>query len=92
MCFLMTKVVNSECPRGWLVDPHNKWAIHFDFKKVSNVDIADFTIDMWGVVPDSKPMEFKSRRKVTKQESVKTWKQLIAADWVEFDFEKNKTA
>ena len=89
----MAKVENLEAPKGWLIDPHNKWAIHFDFKKVSNENIAaDFTIDMWGVVPKGKPMKFKSRRKVTKQDSEKTWQQLIEANWVEFDFEKSKTA
>ena len=89
----MAKVENLEAPKGWLIDPHNKWAIHFDFKKVSNENIAaDFTIDMWGVVPEGKPMEFKSRRKVTKLDSEKTWKQLVAANWVEFNCEKSNTA
>ena len=89
----MAKVENIDCPIGWLIDPHNKWAIHFDFKKVSNEEVpSDFTIDMWGVIPNGKPMIFKSRRKVTKQDSLKTWKQLIASKWVKFDFEKNMTA
>ena len=89
----MKKAENFEAPIGWLIDPHNKWAIHFDSKKVSNEKIStDFTIDMWGLVPNGKPMKFKSRRKVTKQDSQKTWKQLIDSDWVEFDFEKSKTA
>ena len=89
----MAKVENLEAPKGWLIDPHNKWAIHFDFKKVSNENnAADFTIDMWGVVPKGKPMKFKSRRKVTKQDSEKTWQQLIEANWVEFNCEKSKTA
>ena len=52
----MAKVENLEAPKGWLIDPHNKWAIHFDFKKVSNEKIStDFTIDMWGDVPKGKP-------------------------------------
>ena len=89
----MKKVENFEEPDAWLVDPHNKWAIHFDFKKVSNdQEVNDFTIDMWGVVPNGKPMEFKSRRKVTKQESLKTWKQLLESNWVEYNFDKNKIA
>ena len=89
----MEKVENQDAPNGWLLDPHNKWAIHFDFKKVSNEDISsDFTIDMWGVVPKGKPMEFKSRRKVTKEESLRTWRQLVSSNWVKFDFNKNKTA
>ena len=89
----MLKVENLEAPRGWLIDPHNKWAIHFDFKKVSREAISsDFTIDMWGVVPNGKPMQFKSRRKVTKEDSLRTWKQLVASNWVEFDYEKNMTA
>ena len=89
----MTKVKKIDGPIGWLIDPHDKWAIHFDFKQVTNEKTSgDFTIDMWGVVPDGKPMEFKSRRKVTKEESLKTWNQLLSSNWVEFDFEKNKTA
>ena len=89
----MKKVEKIDAPIGWLIDPHNKWAIHFDFKKLSNKNAGtDFTIDMWGVVPNGKPMQFKSRRKATKQDSLKTWNQLIASNWVEFDFEKYKTA
>ena len=89
----MAKVEKLGAPNGWLVDPHNKWAIHFYFKRLTNGKIsADFTIDMWGVVPNGKPMIFKSRRKVTKEESLKTWKQLLSSDWVEFDFDKNMTA
>ncbi len=91
----MAKVENLEAPIGWLIDPHNKWAIHFDFKKVSNEkekSSTDFTIDMWGVVPNGKPMKFKSRRKVTKQDSQKTWQQLIDSNWVEFDYKSTKTA
>ena len=80
-------------PIGCLIDPHNKWVIHFDFKNESNDQRAtDFTIDTWGVVPSGKPMIFKSRRKVTQKDSLKIWKQLIASSWVEFDFEKFKTA
>ena len=89
----MKKVENLDSPLGWLIDPHNKWVIHFDFKKKSNDHIGtDFTIDMWGIVPNGKPMQFKSRRKVTKQDSRKTWEQLIESNWVEFDYEKIKTA
>ena len=89
----MAKVENFDAPIGWLIDPHNKWAIHFDFKKVSNDPIGtDFIIDMWGIFPSGKPMEFKSRRKVTKKESLKTWNQLIASKWVELDVDKIRTA
>tara|TARA_B100000700_G_scaffold125376_2_gene140367 strand:- start:2277 stop:2546 length:270 start_codon:yes stop_codon:yes gene_type:complete len=89
----MAKVENLKPPSGWLIDPHNKWAIHFDFKNVSNDHMGtDVTIDMWGFLPSGKPMEFKSRRKVTKKESIKTWKQLIESNWVEFDIKKIKTA
>ena len=89
----MAKVEKLDEPIGWLIDPHNKWAIHFDFKKGSNEKIAtDFTIDMWGVVPNGKPMKFKSRRKVSKEESLKTWNQLVSSDWVKFDIEKIMTA
>tara|TARA_B100000700_G_C14826074_1_gene752327 strand:- start:345 stop:614 length:270 start_codon:yes stop_codon:yes gene_type:complete len=89
----MAKVENFDSPIGWLIDPHNKWVIHFDSKRVSNEEIpADFTIDMWGVDPNGKPMKFKSRRKVTKHDSKKTWQQLIDSNWVEFDCDKNMTA
>ena len=89
----MVKLGKSAPPLGWLIDPHNKWAIHFDFKQVSNQETStDFTIDMWGVVPNGKPMKFKSRRKVSKEESLKTWNQLVSSDWVKFDIEKIMTA
>ena len=89
----MAKVENIDAPIGWLIDPHNKWAIHFNSKRISKQSLeADFTIDMWGVVPNGKPMQFKSRRKATREDSVKTWKQLIASNWVEFDLNKIKIA
>ena len=89
----MAKVKNLDAPIGWLIDPHNKWAIHFDFKQTTNDQIGtDITIDMWGVEPNGKPMEFKSRRKANKKDSLKTWKQLIASNWLELDVEKIKTA
>ena len=89
----MPKMEKLDAPIGWLIDPNNKWAIHFDLKKLSDQNIGtDCTIDMWGVVSNGKPMEFKSRRKATKQDSLKTWNQLIASNWVEFDIDKLKTA
>ena len=89
----MAKVENLDTPIGWLIDPHNKWVIHFDFKKVSDQQVsADYTIDMWGVVPGGKPMTFKSRRKVSKEDSLKTWIQLLSSDWVLFDLENHKIA
>ena len=89
----MAKVENIQGPNGWLIDPHNKWAIHFDSKEGSKDHIGtDFTIDMWGVVPNGKPMEFKSRRKASKLDSIKTWNQLVASNWVELDINKIKTA
>ncbi len=89
----MKKLESIDAPIGWLIDPHNKWAIHFDSKKESIDGIeTDFTIDMWGFSKNGKPMEFKSRRKATKQDSLKTWKQLIASNWVELDINKIKTA
>ena len=89
----MEKVESLNVPIGWLIDPHNKWAIHFDCKDFSKEhDDSTLTIDMWGIVSSGKPMEFKSRRKATKQEARKSWNQLIEADWVEFDFANIKTA
>ena len=90
---MMKKIEKMEAPIGWLIDPHNKWAIHFDYKKLSNNDFgSDLTIDMWGVLPDSKPMQFKSRRKTTLKDALKTWNQLIASNWVEVDIKKIKAA
>ena len=89
----MEKIENFPAPIGWLIDPHNKWVIHFDFKKVSNDrESDDFTIDMWGVVQSGKPMKFKSRRKVTREESCNTWNQLISSNWEKFDVENFQTA
>ena len=89
----MAKVENLDVPIGWLTDPNNKWAIHFDCKRTSDdLKNSDFTIDMWGVFPNGKPMEFKSRRKASKKDSLKTWNQLIASNWVELDIKKHKTA
>ena len=84
----MEKVEKPDAPVGWLIDPHNKWAIHFDIKMECSGHIAkDLTIDMWGVGQNGKPMKFKSRRKVSQEDSLKTWNQLLSSNWVEFDFE-----
>ncbi len=88
----MAKVKNLDAPSGWLVDPHNRWAIHFDLKVSDQKVSEDFTIDMWGIVQTGKPMKFKSRRKVTREESLKTWRQLISSKWERFDFEDFRTA
>ena len=89
----MAKVEKVDPPIGWLIDPHKKWAIQFDFKKLSNDKVSsDFTIDMWGVDPSGKPMKFKGRRKVTRDESIKAWKHLLSSNWIEFDLEKDKIA
>tara|TARA_B100000700_G_C14497456_1_gene602502 strand:- start:82 stop:351 length:270 start_codon:yes stop_codon:yes gene_type:complete len=89
----MAKVKKLNDPIGWLIDPHNKWAIHFDHKRVSNDDFGtDCTIDMWGILPNGKPMQFKSRRKATKEDSIKTWNQLIESNWIKSDFDKRLIA
>ena len=89
----MEKVKSLDSPFGWLLDPNNKWAIHFDFKKApENNTGAEFTIDMWGVSPEGNPMKFKSRRKATKIDSLKTWNQLISSNWKKVDFDKIKSA
>ena len=89
----MPKAESSESPKGWLIDPHNKWAIHFDLKESSSdQNVSSFTIDMWGVDQFGNPKNFKSRRKASKQESLKTWKQLISSNWTEVDLPETKTA
>ena len=89
----MEQLDKIDRPNGWLIDPHNKWAIHFEFKTFSSDHKDnDFTIDMWGVVPNGKRMEFKSRRKASKRDSIKTWNQLVESNWVELDIDKIKTA
>tara|TARA_B100000700_G_C14583252_1_gene641179 strand:- start:308 stop:577 length:270 start_codon:yes stop_codon:yes gene_type:complete len=89
----MAKVENLDFPLGWLIDPHNKWAIHFDSKNHdSSLMASDFNIDMWGLDTSGKPSTFKSRRKVSKKDSIKTWKQLISSNWTELDSTKIKSA
>ena len=46
----MAKVENLEAPIGWLIDPHNKWAIHFDSKNDSNekINIKSKTVEING--------------------------------------------
>ena len=89
----MRKLKKIDSPNGWLIDPHNKWAIHFSPKNGDNDQHgSELTIDMWGLVPNGKPMVFKSRRKATKLDSINTWNQLIESNWVEFELAEIKTA
>ena len=89
----MAKVKDFNGPRGWLIDPHNKWAIHFDLKNDSLDHVGeDFTIDMWGVDTNGKPLKFKSRRKVSKEDFLKIWRQLLGSNWTELDFANIKSA
>ena len=83
----MAKVKNLDFPSGWLIDPNSKWAIHFDLKKD-----AYNNIDMWGLDAKGQPLEFKSRRKATQNDCLKTWNQLISSNWTELDFGKAKSA
>ncbi len=78
---------------GWLVDPNNKWAIHFDSKdNASKETDSEFSIDMWGLDSDGNPLKFKSRRKASKNDSLKTWNQLVSSDWSMANFKKLKSA
>ena len=80
-------------PAGWLIDPQNKWVIHFESKRVNENDsTSEFTIDMWGVDTKGQPLKFKSRRKASKNDYLKTWKQLISSNWTQVDFGKVKAA
>ena len=89
----METVENLDLPIGWLIDPHKKWAIHFEQKEDSIKKIKeDFTIDMWGIDSYGKPMEFKSRRKASRKDTLKTWKQLISSNWTKFDVVNIKSA
>ena len=89
----MAKVKNLESPMGWLTDPNKKWAIHFDIKNDSKEQIGqEFSIDMWGVDSDGQPLIFKSRRKTTKIDSLKTWNQLISSNWKKLSLNKVKSA
>ena len=83
----MAKVKSLNSPMGWLVDPNNKWAIHFNFKQEhGDLTGTAFNIDMWGVAPNGQPHKFNSRRKANKSETVKTWNQLISSNWKKVDF------
>ena len=89
----MAKGKSLDAPLGWLIDPHNKWAIHFDLKNDSLNQIeTEFNIDMWGVDSQGKPIKFKSRRKATHNDSIKTWKQLISSNWTKVDIGKVQSA
>ena len=89
----MAKVQNLDFPMGWLIDPHNKWAIHFDSKNNECEHIAsDFNIDMWGLDTNGKPIQFKSRRKASKKDSIKAWNQLISSNWKQLNASKIKSA
>jgi len=89
----MAKVENFDFPMGWLIDPHNKWAIHFDYKNgTSDNNLENFTIDMWGLDKKCNPINFKSRRKASKKDSLKTWKQLTSSNWTKIDYKKIKSA
>tara|TARA_Y100001968_G_C19296034_1_gene686683 strand:+ start:219 stop:488 length:270 start_codon:yes stop_codon:yes gene_type:complete len=89
----MAKVKTLDAPSGWLMDPHKKWAIHFEGRNDSQDNsTATFTIDMWGVGPDGQPMKFKSRRKATFGDCIKTRDQLISSDWTMVDSINIKSA
>ena len=41
---------NLDILGAWLFYPHDKWAIHFDFKLNSSNGLeSEFSIDMWGL-------------------------------------------
>ena len=74
---------------SWLIDPNNKWAIHFDsnLNSVDNLE-SKFSIDMWGLDSDGNPLNFKSRRKASIKDTLKTWNQLLSSHWTKTRFKK----
>ena len=56
--------------------------MHFDFKLNYGNDLnSAFSLDMWGLDSDGNPLDFKSRRKASIRDSLKTWNQLLSSDW-----------
>ena len=91
--FLAPKMKSLDKSVGWLVDPNNKWAIRFDDKLNSgNESESEFSIDMWGLDLDGKPVKFKSRRKASRIDSLKTWNQLLSYDWTKTNFNNVRIA
>ena len=80
---LVPKMKSLDISGSWLVDPNNKWAIHFAFKLNSSNDLdPEFSIDMWGLDSEGNPQKFKSRRKASQNDSIKTWNQLLSSNWI----------
>ena len=78
----MKRISGIDEVEGWLVDPNQKWSIHFYKGFTNSLDKTELiTIDMWGVIRDGAPSQFKSRRKVKSTEAIKILNQLIDAGW-----------
>ena len=78
----MKNIGSSNAPRGWLIDPNKKWLIHFySNSSINKENKSYFNIDVWGVMSDGAPAQFKSRRKANYKEGQKVWSDLKLSGW-----------
>ncbi len=78
----MAKISVINDPEGWLTDPNKKWTMHFEKSLSPNSkESSEITLDMWRLMPNRAPSQFKSRRKLPFQEASKIWNELISLGW-----------
>ena len=78
----MKSTFTLKSPNGWLQDPNGKWFIHFEeCENTSSSSDRIINIDMWGVMPNGAPSQFKSRIKASRHDSIKKWDKLCSSGW-----------
>lgn len=69
-------------PKGWLIDPKNRWLLLFHADPTSLKRIPKIYIDQWSCSNSGTPLEFKNRRKIDIDPAKETWDELISNGWL----------
>ncbi len=68
-------------PKGWLIDPHKKWLLHFQKDPMSISRLPKFFVDKWEATLLGTPARFCNRRKVNLEPAIETWNELNDNGW-----------
>ena len=79
-------------PEGWLVEPSNKWLIHFHKDPMCLHRLPKIFMDKWDSTPLGTPAVFRNTRKVGLQPALETWNELIQNGWKEVEFNDDLVA
>ena len=79
-------------PKGWLIEPHDRWLLLFHKDPMSLKRLPQIFIDKWEVSTIRTPLTFINRRKVDLEPAIETWNELTSNGWEKIELELKKSA